>query len=158
MLNVQTITLRYITSYYTTLYYWLETLIELKVIFSSFLGLSSDRKQTSDSLSSNSSRRYLNQQYPPPLLGDLMLFNVCYLSIKLQCQFQTLKYIGTMFCICVPSSPPLKVGGFVDEKAVGRVVIYYDIVQDNITYYHTHTHTHTCVYTSARARAPSTQS
>ena len=46
----------------------LETLIELEFINSSCSSLLSHWKKTDDSLSSDSSRQHLNQQYPPPLL------------------------------------------------------------------------------------------
>ena len=45
-----------------------ETLIELKFLNSSFSSCLSDWRYTNDSLSNNSSPRYLNQQYHPPLL------------------------------------------------------------------------------------------
>ena len=47
----------------------LETLIELKILSSSFSSLSSYYNLTDSSLSSNSRQQYLKQQYPPPLLG-----------------------------------------------------------------------------------------
>ena len=47
---------------------WLETLIELKFLNSSFSSLSSCWHWTNGSLSSNSRQQYLSQQYPPPLL------------------------------------------------------------------------------------------
>ena len=48
---------------------WLETLIELKFLNSSFSSLSSCWNSTNSSLSSISRQQYLSQQYPPTLLA-----------------------------------------------------------------------------------------